>query len=80
LNADEVKEFNAYLQSVTISQLKHNYNSEKMNKLEIYPRGYLAVEDDNGNCLDYLLWHYKELKRFIYGAAKEKKAVLITIG
>jgi len=80
LSADEVKKFNSYLQSVSIEQLKKNYNAEKMNKLKVYPQRYLAAKEDNSSCLNYLLWHYRKLKQFICDVAKENKAMLITIG
>ena len=70
LTPQEVKELAAALSGISIPQLKANYDSAKMNELELYPNNW----DDEG--IDFLLPHFEQLKKFYAKAAANNQAVV----
>ena len=71
LTPPQVKGLSAALSGISTSQFKANYNSAKMNELEIYPNNW----DDEG--IDFLLPHFERLKKFYAKAAANNDAVIM---
>jgi len=70
LTPPEVKELAAALSGISVSQLKANYDSAKMNELELYPNNW----DDED--INFLLPYFEQLKKFYAKAAANNQAVI----
>jgi hypothetical protein len=70
LTPPEVKELAAALSGISIPQLKANYDSAKMNELELYPNNW----DDED--INFLLPYFEQLKKFYAKAAANNQAVI----
>jgi hypothetical protein len=76
LEAKEVKEIAAALESVSVQDFASRYKVEDMNKNDIYPLGGEWTEEDK----DYLVEHYETLVEFFRIAADQDEAMLLFLG
>ncbi|KAA5543416.1 DUF1877 family protein [Adhaeribacter rhizoryzae] len=71
LTPEQVKEVNAEISKITISELSKNYNPNRMSELEIYPN--IWDEEDN---LEYLTDYFKTVQEVYSEAAGRNEAVI----
>lgn len=76
LNKSEVKEFYDYLSTLNHDDLKQKYNPAKMKELDIYPNIFVPVKEDP-EPLEYLLYYFDELKKFMGKTVSEDKALIL---
>jgi len=71
LTSDQVKEVNAEISKITISELSKNYNPDKMSELEIYPNIW-----DEEESLEYLTDYFQTVQEVYSEAARKNEAVI----
>jgi hypothetical protein len=71
----QVGAISSALQSFSVTQLRANYDPERMRTLEIYPHGWESASADHLD--DYFLFYADELRRFLDGAVKEGEGLLV---
>lgn len=75
LTADKVVSVAELLNKIPIKEFLARYNGKSMKENDIYPRLEWSKDD-----ADYLIIYFEQLKKFYQDAAKEKKAILISVG
>ena len=77
LSPEEVTEVTEALTDVTAEHLERRYDPELMDQLDIYPGYWMRDREES---LEYLISYYNDLKQFYESAAREGKAMIISIG
>lgn len=76
----EVKQIASLLDSLSLDELKKNYQPQAMDKADIYPNDWVEWEKSGEPALDYLLSAFQELKAFYRRAARAGHSVIYAWG
>lgn len=82
---DDVKKINSILQLIPNDAISKKYNPPQLNKMKIYPdiweKGFisslLAKRLKSSSSLDYILFYYLKLRKFIKEAAEDNLSIII---
>jgi hypothetical protein len=72
LTPEQVVELNNEISTITIADLKQNFNPEKMTKLEVYP----TIWDDGDEAFDYVADGFLTVQNVFAEATKKGEAII----
>jgi hypothetical protein len=80
LNTDQVREIDAFLQSLSRDALMRRYDARRMTEFEIYPDAIWMRDTDREHpALDHLLDAFDELRAFIATTRERGEAVVVDV-
>jgi hypothetical protein len=80
LDVDQVREIDAFLQSLSRDELTRRYDARRMTEIEIYPDViWMRETDGDYSALDHLLDAFDELRAFIAAARERGEAVVVGV-
>ena len=80
LDVDQVREIDAFLQSLSRDELTRRYDARRMTELEIYPDViWMRETDGDFSALDHLLDAFDELRAFIAATRERGEAVVVGV-
>lgn len=72
LTPEQVAELNNEISTITIADLKQNFNPEKMTELEVYP----TIWDEGDDAFDYVADGFSTLQNVFADATKNGEAII----